>query len=100
MNPFIDQMLSQVYELEGLMLVLDRHKGDSSDFIYEMVRRKVERISELAPMCTPDIFAHENAQKAMASQVEEDTKKPLWSAKMNACQKMTMWIKFLMILNI
>ena len=72
MNPFIDQMLSQVYELEGLMLVLDRHKGDSSDFIYEMVRRKVERISELAPMCTPDIFAHENAQKAMVSQVEED----------------------------
>lgn len=71
MNPFIDQMLSQVYELEGLMLVLERHKGDSSDFIYEMVRRKVERISELAPMCTPDIFARENAQKEEFAPVED-----------------------------
>lgn len=56
MNPAIDKLLSQVYELEGLLLVLDRHNGDVSPFVYEMIQKKVERINELAPTCCPEIF--------------------------------------------
>lgn len=63
MNPFLDQMLSQVYELEGLLLVIERHKGDTSEFIYEMVRRKVERINELAPMCVPEVLGHKDTSE-------------------------------------
>lgn len=53
MNPAIDKLLSQVYELEGLLLVIERHKGDVSPFIYEMIQKKAERIGELAPLCIP-----------------------------------------------
>lgn len=63
MNPFLDQMLSQVYELEGLLLVIERHKGDTSEFIYEMVRRKVERINELAPMCVPEVLGYKSTSE-------------------------------------
>lgn len=54
MNPAIDKLLSQVYELEGLLLVIERHKGDVSPFIYEMIQKKAERIGELAPLCIPE----------------------------------------------
>lgn len=53
MNPDLEKLLSQVYELEGLLLVIDRHKGDISPFIYEMVQKKVARINELAPAVIP-----------------------------------------------
>ena len=56
MNVILDKLLSQVYELEGLLLVIERHKHETSPFIYEMIQRKVERINELAADCTPDIF--------------------------------------------
>lgn len=69
MNPAIDKLLSQVYELEGLLLVVERHKGDVSSFVYEMIQKKAERIGELAPLCTPEIFPlEENKQE----QTEED----------------------------
>ena len=54
MNPIVDKLLSQVYELEGLLLVINRHKGDVSPFIYEMIQKKAERIGELAPMFTAE----------------------------------------------
>lgn len=54
MNPAIDKLLSQVYELEGLLLVIERHRGDVSPFIYEMIQKKAERIGELAPLCIPE----------------------------------------------
>lgn len=53
MNPNIEKFLSQVYELEGLLLVLERRQGDAPEFIYEMVQKKVARISELAPSIAP-----------------------------------------------
>lgn len=59
MNNAINNLLSQVYELEGLLLVIERHKGDVSPFIYEMIQKKAERIGELSPLCTPEIFLQE-----------------------------------------
>lgn len=56
MNPAIEKMLSQVFELEGLLLVLDRHGRDVSPYVYDMIQKKVERLNELAPDCTPDMF--------------------------------------------
>lgn len=53
MCPEIEKLLSQVYELEGLLLVIERHKGDVSPFVYEMIQKKAERIGELAPLCIP-----------------------------------------------
>lgn len=64
MNPFLEKMMAQVYELEGLLLVIEHHKEETSDFVYDMVRRKVERINELAPMCTPEIFGGKKAEEA------------------------------------
>lgn len=57
MNVILDKLLSQVYELEGLLLVIERHKHETSPFIYEMIQRKVERINELAVDCTPEMFS-------------------------------------------
>lgn len=53
MNPNLEKLLSQVYELEGLLLVLERRQGDAPEFIYEMVQKKAARISELAPSIAP-----------------------------------------------
>lgn len=59
MNPVIERLLSQVYELEGLLTVIDKHGADSTPYLYEMVQKKVERINEYAPLCTPDMYAVE-----------------------------------------
>lgn len=61
MNQVIQQLLSQVYELEGLLLVLNRQHGEVPEFLCEMVHNKAAEIAALAPKCTPEIFveAHE-----------------------------------------
>lgn len=56
MNQIIQRLLSQVYELEGLLHVLDREKGEAPQFLYEMVQDRVTKIAALAPDCTPEIF--------------------------------------------
>lgn len=56
MNPVIDKILSQVYELEGLLMVVERLKGDATPFLYEMIQKKVDRINELVADCVPGIY--------------------------------------------
>lgn len=56
MNPVIEKLLSQVYELEGLLTVIDRHGADATPYLYEMVQKKVECISEYAQYCAPGIY--------------------------------------------
>lgn len=72
MNPVIEKILSQVYELEGLLLVIDRHKGDTSPFIYEMIQKKVERLNEIVPQCTPDIYGEKLAAPMPLSETIQD----------------------------
>lgn len=72
MNQAIDKLLSQVYELEGLLLVIEKHKGDVSPFVYEMIQKKAERIREMAPLCTPDIFPEEKANEELSCLAEKN----------------------------
>lgn len=69
MNPVIDKLLSQVYELEGLLLVIDKHEGDVTPYLYELVQKKAERIMELAPSCTLELF---NKKEPEVRALEED----------------------------
>lgn len=70
MNPVIERLLSQVYELEGLLTVIDKHGADSTPYLYEMVQKKVERINEYAPFCTPDIYEGENT---VGTEIKEES---------------------------
>lgn len=70
MNPVIEKLLSQVYELEGLLTVIDRHGADATPYLYEMVQKKVERISEYAQYCVPGIYKKD--EKFQEPVVEED----------------------------
>lgn len=75
MNPNIEKLLSQVYELEGLLLVLERRKGDAPEFIYEMVQKKAARISELAPSIAPQtpVFTPPSFDVTSSSEKTEET---------------------------
>ena len=71
MNPVIEKLLSQVYELEGLLTIIDRHGADSTPYLYEMVQKKVELINEYAPYCTPKIYKRDEYKKEV--EVKEET---------------------------
>ena len=79
MNPVIEKLLSQVYELEGLLTIIDRHGADSTPYLYEMVQKKVELINEYAPYCTPEIYKKAKTQNEVVDEeeiyavVEEET---------------------------
>lgn len=79
MNPVIEKLLSQVYELEGLLTIIDRHGADSTPYLYEMVQKKVELINEYAPYCTPEIYKKAKTQNEVVDKeeiyavVEEET---------------------------
>ena len=73
MNPVIEKLLSQVYELEGLLTIIDRHGADSTPYLYEMVQKKVELINEYAPYCTPEIYKKAKTQNEVVDKEETYT---------------------------
>ena len=42
------KMLSLVYEIEGLLLVAEKHEADTPQFVYEMLAEKAARLQALS----------------------------------------------------
>ena len=61
MNPTIRKLLSQVYELEGLLHTVDTHSGDTDEMVFEMIHAKSKSISTLAQQVEPGIFTESPA---------------------------------------
>ncbi len=59
MNSKIQEILAKVYDLEGILHVLDRKRGEAPEVLFEMARSRMEFLANLAPMCKPEMFAHE-----------------------------------------
>ncbi len=57
MNQPIKRAISEVYELEGLLLLIQNHGENTDQFIYEMVRTKAKSITELVSALSPEIFS-------------------------------------------
>lgn len=58
MNTTIDHLLTNVYELEGLLLVMDRHKGEVPHIVISRFKEKAQEVAEVAkslefPTSTP-----------------------------------------------
>ena len=50
MDVAISKILSQVYELEGLLLVIDKHGDDTPAVVYDLVRRHAATIHEMSQL--------------------------------------------------
>ena len=48
MNPSIKDIMSQVYEMEGLLLVVSNHQTETPAIINEMIQQKDEKKKELS----------------------------------------------------
>ena len=62
MDGGIKAILSQVYELEGLLLLIDNHGKETNKLVYQLIAEKAENISQMAkilddsePMPEPEI---------------------------------------------
>lgn len=69
MSQPIKKVISQVYELEGLLLLIQNHGENTDQFIYEMVREKSNTIAELVSTLSPEIFGNP-AEKFTAQHTE------------------------------
>ena len=87
MNPVIDKILSQVYELEGLLMVVERLKGDATPFLYEMIRKKVDRINELAADCMPGIYESQGMKSQSQQPAEEEETEATEDAEESAAEE-------------
>lgn len=56
MNQQVKNILSQVYELEGLLLLVENHAKDTDSFVYELIRKKGDNIKELTQTISSNIF--------------------------------------------
>lgn len=52
MDAAISKILSQVYELEGLLLVIDKHGDETPAVVYDLVRRHAATIGEMSQLLT------------------------------------------------
>lgn len=81
MKAVIEDFLSQVYELEGLLLVINNHGADATPYLYEMVQKKVQRINDYAQLCTPELYEFDkkhseefkSVENLSATDVQENT---------------------------
>lgn len=73
----IKKVISQVYELEGLLLLIQNHGANTDQFIYDMVREKSKTIAELVETLSPEIFNNKIEQTTTEtndeSSIEEGT---------------------------
>lgn len=72
MNHSIKNIISQVYELEGLLLLIQNHAQNTDPYVFELVRQKAEKISGLSVGITPDIF--ENTAIAKTENIDSDNR--------------------------
>ena len=50
MNSSIAKLLSQVYELEGLLLVVDKHGDETPQVVYDMMKQKAAALHNMAQL--------------------------------------------------
>ncbi|MBO7609134.1 MAG: hypothetical protein J6S96_02885 [Muribaculaceae bacterium] len=50
MDSAVSKILSQVYELEGLLLVVDKHGQETPDLVYDMIRNHAADIHEMVQL--------------------------------------------------
>ena len=50
MNSSIAKLLSQVYELEGLLLVVDKHENETPQVVYDMIKQKAATLHDMAQL--------------------------------------------------
>ena len=50
MNSSIAKLLSQVYELEGLLLVIDKHGADTPQVVYDTIKQKASELHNMAQL--------------------------------------------------
>ena len=53
MDNALTKLLSHVYELEGLLLVADRHGSDTPAVVYDRIREQATLIGQMAQLITP-----------------------------------------------
>jgi hypothetical protein len=78
MNHSIKNIISQVYELEGLLLLIQNHAQNTDPYVFELVRQKAEKIAGLSTGLTPDMFEDKSTagipeENIIAGQSAEDT---------------------------
>lgn len=73
MNQQVKNILSQVYELEGLLLLVENHAKDTDSFVYELIRKKGDNIKELTQNISSSIF--ESSASTVPSVMPENHKK-------------------------
>ena len=50
MNNAIAKLLSQTYEIEGLLLVVDKHGADTPDMVFDMIRDKASQLHNMVQL--------------------------------------------------
>ena len=53
MDIALSKLLSHVYELEGLLLVADRHGSDTPTVVYDRIREQATLLGQMAQLITP-----------------------------------------------
>lgn len=69
MNQSVKNILSQVYELEGLLLLVENHAHNTDPYVYELIRQKVAEIATFSNELSPEMYRNdaEKAQDADAA---------------------------------
>lgn len=77
MNQSIKQILSQVYELEGLLLLAENHGSDTANLVYNLIDEKSKKICELTQHLGSDIFENEHLGISSVSSTANDVEEPV-----------------------
>lgn len=56
MNSSVEKIMSQVLELEGLLLVADNHNGDVNPIVFKLIHEKASAINEMAQDIDASVF--------------------------------------------
>lgn len=78
MNTAIAKLLSQTYEIEGLLLVADKHGADTPAMVFDMIRTKTAQLHDMAQLLeTPPAKPDDIPQATAQPQVEEPPMPPI-----------------------
>lgn len=69
MNHSIKNIISQVYELEGLLLLIQNHAQNTDPYVFELVRQKAEKIAGLSTGLTPDMFEDKSTAETQSENI-------------------------------
>ena len=76
MDIALSKLLSHVYELEGLLLVADRHGSDTPAVVFERIREHASMLHQMAQLIPNEPSAMHNAQCEMHNPEPEPVHEP------------------------